>query len=84
MSREEIEQKIRDLKNELYFSQDVGDWRMVRAFESLISTLSSVKTIVGIAAAFSDLNTELVNIIADRQAIREVIEELEDELKEEE
>lgn len=84
MSREEIEQKIRDLKQELSTSEECGDWVLVKAFEGLISTLASQKTITGFITAFVELQTSLVNVIQKRIQIRTEIEELEDELKKEE
>lgn len=84
MSREEIEQKIRDLKQELSTSEEFGDWVLVKAFEGLISTLASQKTITGFITAFVELQTSLVNVIQKRIQIRTEIEELEDELKKEE
>ena len=84
MSREEIEQKIRDLKQELSTSEEFGDLVLVKAFEGLISTLASQKTITGFITAFVELQTSLVNVIQKRIQIRTEIEELEDELKKEE
>lgn len=84
MSREEIEQKIRDLKQELSYSDEYGDWVLVKAFEGLIDTLANQKTITGFISAFVELQTSLASAIQKRIKIRTDIKELEDELKKEE
>ena len=80
MTREEKEQRIRDLKQELFYSEDIGDWKMARALETLLNKISDAKTLIGIIAAFKEINDDLVDVIKRRVAVRKEIEDLTKEL----
>lgn len=81
MTREEKEQRIRDLKQELFFSEEFGDWKMAKALEDLLGTISEAKTVIGIVTAFKNVSDSLKQAIQLRVLARKEIEELEKELE---
>ena len=81
MTREEKEQRIRDLKQELFFSEEFGDWKMAKALEDLLGTISEAKTVIGIVTAFKNVSDSLKKAIQLRVLARKEIEELEKELE---
>lgn len=81
MTREEKEQRIRDLKQELFFSEEFGDWKMAKALEDLLGTISEAKTVIGIVTAFKNVSDSLKQAIHLRVLARKEIEELEKELE---
>lgn len=83
MTREEKEQRIRDLKQELFYSEDFGDWKMAKALEDLFGKIASAKTVIGIVSAFTEVGNNLTQAIQARMSARQEIEELERELENE-
>ena len=79
--KEEIEARLRVLHSELLTGHDFGDWRMSRAFEGLIETLSSGSSLIAIINAFKNLYSDLRDVIQARKNARQEIEDLEKELE---